>query len=370
MDYIGANHGMVRGNVDYVPGKVGNGFFFDSSGFLEIEAIDGFSTTSFSFDLWVKPRLNDRDPAPVFLIAHSRGDTSVSIMPDGSVCIRSEWRHGGCSSRSAAGLFNSGELAHMSIVRDGGVVNVYKNGTRIGSGGGSCCRSLASSIFFGGTQIGSQNAAILLDEIRFHSRALSDGEVFSIYNKTIVSEPDEALLAELDEAYALIESLQQEITELTDANSELENQIITLENQSTIYIGQIIELEAQLDELEQRVRDLEGQVETLETKVSGLEDQVADLQDQVQDLKTLISDLEGQIRYLEEKVRSLQAELDALKNLLNSSLDRLEQDFRATFRDSSFEIQGTTSEEKLENLVDAIIQLNKGRKMGLYKQLR
>lgn len=370
MDSLGPDHGMIQGTVEYVPGKKDTAFYFDGSGFLAIDTIAGFDTSRFSFDLWVRVQPGNRDPAPVFFIGHNRGDTSVVIMPDGSVCLRSEWRHGGCLSQTAADLFKPSELAHMTIVREGGVIRVYKNGTRIGTGANTCCLKLASEIFFGGTDVGTINAGVLLDEIRYYDRALTDEEVFTVYNEYVVNVPDEALLAELDQAYALISDLQQEVDELTQANAALEYQITDLESQNTIYISQILELEAQLNAMEQRVKNLEGQVITLESRVRGLEEQVADLQAQIENLKTHIVNLEGQIRYLEQKVHALQAELDALKQLLTMSLDLLEEDFRSTFKDPGFTIPGNSAEEKLENLVQAIIGLKKGRKRGLYKTLQ
>ncbi len=370
LDTLRDDHAQIQGNVYYEDGKIGKAFYFDGSGYMQVDSIAGFTATSFTFDLWIRPELSSWFQIPVINLYYRRGDTSVSISPDGSLCARIEWRHGGCTFSTGPGMFKTGELSHLTIVKAGGEMRLYKNGVRIAGGAASCCLKIESPIYFGGRLTSTRSERVMLDEIRYHDLPLTDEEVFALYNEYTISYPDEALEAELEAAYALIDSLQQEVASLNEANTDLEHQINTLESQNTIYVSQIIELEAQLDAMAQRVFELEGQVNSLESKVSGLESQVTDLQTQVAELKSLIGNLDSQIRYLEEKIRALQAELDALKQLLNTSIDRLEVDFRETFRDPGFEIRGETAEEEFENLVDAILNLNKGRKMDLYKQLR
>ena len=370
LDTLRNDHAQIQGYVTYENGKLGKAFYFDGGGFMHIDNIAGFTATSFTFDLWIRPELSPWFEIPVLSLYYSRGDTSVSIISDGSLCARIEWRHGGCTFSTGPGMFKTGELSHLTIVKAGGEMRLYKNGVRIAGGAASCCLKIESPIYFGGRYTSTRSERVMFDEIRYHAQPMSDEEVFALYNEYTVSYPDEALLAELEAAYALIESLQQEVASLNQTNSDLEYQIVTLENQNTVYISQITELESQLGDMAERVHDLESQLETLETRVSGLDQQVADLQQQIEELKSLVGGLESQITYLEDKVRALQAELDALKQTLNLSLNLLEEDFRATFHDPVFEIPGNNSEEKLENLVQAIIDLNKGRKMGLYKALR
>lgn len=66
-----------------------------------------------------------------------------------------------------------------------------------------------------------------------------------------------------------------------------------------------------------------------------------------------------------EKIVELQAQIDQI----NNGLARIQTDFRNVFNDPEFSILGDTPLQRFESLVEAILRLEKGRKMGVYKNL-
>lgn len=369
-DSLGTSTMLLHGDPVFTAGKIDQGFSFDGTSYAEVINLPGFDGDTFTLHMWLRVELSPWFGIPIFKFYHQRGDTSVGVDTGGALCGRIESRHGGCTFGTGPGTFKDGELAHITIVKQGSNMSVFKNGVRVGRGTGSCCHAAASSLFIGGERIKDRGVDLMLDEIYYHNLALTDEQVAAAYQDYLINFPDEALLAELEEAYTLIDTLQAQIDQITNNNETLKNEISELENQNQIYVSQLLAWEEELDALENQVEQLEQQVESLEDQVDGLEHQVQDLQDQVAQLKLLVSDLDQQVRDLEAQIDALQSELSQLKQQLISSLSTLEEDFRASFHDPDFVIPGELPEDKLDNLVQAIIDLNKGRKWGLYRALK
>lgn len=93
------------------------------------------------------------------------------------------------------------------------------------------------------------------------------------------------------------------------------------------------------------------------------------LQEEVDVLKEEADVLNTQKAQLQSQVETLQAALDLANNTLDQTLSQIEKDFQTTFRDPDFSIPGGTRLERQNQLIDAVIHLNKGRKMGLYQNL-
>ncbi|MCG8314566.1 MAG: hypothetical protein MI976_15260 [Pseudomonadales bacterium] len=368
-DSIGQSNASIVGDIEYAPGKLGQAFLLDGSGYLEIPTISEFSADRFTFHLWIRAELSNQRDIPLLLLGYERGDTSVHIKSNGSMCVRIQWRHGGCTFGTGSNTIRNNELAHITIVKNQGSLRIFKNGVLVGSGSGSCCLPITTSLYFGGTRIQDRGVTLMLDEITYSASALSDSEVAALFNEFINSNPDHQLLAELEEAYTLIDSFQEQIENLAVSNTELENQVTYLEQKNTLSASEIFALEAQVDQLENQVHQLENQLRDLDSKVASLDHEVAELKQHIAVLNDLISSLNMQVAYLEEQVDALQIELNYLKQLLTSSLARLVEDFRDTFNDPQFIIPGDSSDVQLDHLIDVIIDLNKGRKMGLYKSL-
>jgi len=89
-----------------------------------------------------------------------------------------------------------------------------------------------------------------------------------------------------------------------------------------------------------------------------------------------ISNLQQTISYLQNQVNNLTQQNQALQNQVNqlttglvSGLTNLQNHFRVVFHDPTFVIPGATPLEQYQNLINAILNLNKGRKEGIYTNL-
>jgi len=89
----------------------------------------------------------------------------------------------------------------------------------------------------------------------------------------------------------------------------------------------------------------------------------------IQDLQNQITALTAQNSQLQDQVNILNQENQTLTNGLLSGLNSVEQNFQQVFNDPQFEISGITLLEKFQSLVNAILQLEKGRKEGIYTNL-
>jgi hypothetical protein len=103
--------------------------------------------------------------------------------------------------------------------------------------------------------------------------------------------------------------------------------------------------------------------------VQELLDQVAALTTQVQALQNQLDAANGTVNNLTSQVTQLQAQLNQQSAATAALVNGVEADLRLTFNNPSFTIPGATPQQRLQNLINAISGLNKGRKEGLYQSL-
>jgi alpha-tubulin suppressor-like RCC1 family protein len=114
---------------------------------------------------------------------------------------------------------------------------------------------------------------------------------------------------------------------------------------------------------------LQDQVSTLTAQVSALNQQITQLQSQITNLTQQNQALQTQVNTLSAQNTQLQNQVNQLTTGLVSGLNNLQNDFRVTFNNPTFVISGATPSEQYQNLINAILNLNKGRKEGLYTNL-
>jgi len=85
-----------------------------------------------------------------------------------------------------------------------------------------------------------------------------------------------------------------------------------------------------------------------------------------QALEAQVNALTAHNAQLQQDLQNSQSQLARLTTVLTNGLVSLTNDFRSVFNDSTFVIPGATIEEQYQNLITAILNLNKGRKQGLY----
>jgi len=139
----------------------------------------------------------------------------------------------------------------------------------------------------------------------------------------------------------IVDNLQNQINTLTGANQTLQNQ----------------------------VNDLTAQVQSLQAQVNTLTGQAQTLTQQNQSLQNQLTSANQTINTLQPQIAQLQVQLAQSQAAVNDFLNSIEQDLRRTFNDPRFTIPGATTQQRLQNLMNAILSLNRGRKEGLYQAL-
>jgi chaperonin cofactor prefoldin len=150
-------------------------------------------------------------------------------------------------------------------------------------------------------------------------------------------------------------SFSASFTSIQQVIDNLQNQIntLTVENQT----------------LQNQVNDLTGLVQSLQMQVNTLNGQVQTLTSQNQTLQNQVNSLTQTINTLNAQLQQLQGQLNQSQAGINALLNSLEADFRKTFNNPNFTIPGATPQQRLQNLINALISLNKGRKEGIYQSL-
>lgn len=206
----------------------------------------------------------------------------------------------------------TGGWIHVAGTWDGATMRLYLEGAEVASGAFSGSIGYDSNpVLIGGEDDGGGIPGCCLfrghlDEIRLSDRALHPSE-FLIADRCAEDLADcQATLALCEEA------LDQVLGELSECQSDL--------------------------------------AEAAET-IGDLEDQIADLLDELAALQQENADLRATLARIE------------------SLLGQIESDFREVFSDPAFTIPGTTTAERVQSLVEAILRLNRGRKLPLYVEL-
>ncbi len=121
---------------------------------------------------------------------------------------------------------------------------------------------------------------------------------------------------------------------------------------------------------DQKISDLEDDVETLEETTSDQEDEINSLNTTIEDQVETIDNLNLTIGDRELQIETLTEKLETVNQSIDSGIKQVVSDFRKVFKDAGFDVSGDSNVKELENLLHAIINLNKGRKEGLYKDLK
>jgi len=114
---------------------------------------------------------------------------------------------------------------------------------------------------------------------------------------------------------------------------------------------QIIGLQSQVDSLAAQVNQLQGSLATTGATIQSLQSQIGGLNQQNAQLQSQVSTLTQQIQSV------------------NSGLQLVEADLRSTFNSSTFTIAGSTTNDRYDSLITAILALSKGQLQALYKNM-
>lgn len=182
------NDGTLTNGPTKAIGKIGQGLSFDfvNDVVTTSQAISGsISATTATLSAWVKPGTQyDTSGVPFNLgciICDSGGYIGIyrgsyaGIGHDAIVVANYSGSDYFVEANSTA--VNTREWAHIVLVHSGGILSAYSNGVFIGS-----VSSGNTSNLTGSWKIGSTNFNGTIDEVRIYNRALSAGEVKSLYD--------------------------------------------------------------------------------------------------------------------------------------------------------------------------------------------
>lgn len=134
--------------------------------------------------------------------------------------------------------------------------------------------------------------------------------------------------------------------------------------------GATAQCDAELAALQAEISELNNQINALQVENSQLRSQVGSLQDENLVLKNQVITLQADNATLKSQINALKAENAALKtqinqilNSVNASIDRVEAGL-------GINIPGASGTEQLNRLIDAILNLNPGRKQGIITQFQ
>jgi uncharacterized protein YoxC len=162
---------------------------------------------------------------------------------------------------------------------------------------------------------------------------------WSVFSTTAGS--DLSFSASFTSIQQVIDNLQNQINTLTGENQTLQNQ----------------------------VNDLTTQAQSLQAQVNTLTNQVQTLTQQKQSLQNQLNSANQTINTLNSQLSQLQAQLSQSQVAVAAFLNSIELDLRRTFNDPRFTIPGANTQQRLQNLTNALLNLNKGRKEGIYQAL-
>jgi regulator of replication initiation timing len=132
---------------------------------------------------------------------------------------------------------------------------------------------------------------------------------------------------------------------------------------------QVQSLQSQIAALQQQNAALQSQVGDLTAQNGQLQQQVGALAAQNAQLSAQVGQLQAQLGAANQTIQNQQAQLDQTQLAIDALLGGVERDFRTEFNDPQFYVPGGTRFARLQNLLGAILNLNHGRKQGLYTNL-
>jgi len=275
---------------------------------------------------------------------------------------------------------------HVVAIRDyGKEIKLFVNGELVASAIDNIVGSIANTeplMFHGWTSggCGWGMSATTLDEVAIYNRALSMEEIQrhyqnglngSGYEETDPPPPPPADKCQQDLSAAMVEiqNLQARLDTLTTQNTQLQNQVSDLNQQIAPLNNQIGILTQTNQALQTQVDTLSAQNAQFQSQVNALNQQITQLQNQIINLTQQNQALQTQVDTLSTRNTQLQTQANQLTAELASGLTNLQNDVRLIFNDPAFAIPGTAPAEQYQNLINAIRNLNNGRKEGIYTNL-
>lgn len=270
------------------------------------------------------------------------------------------------------------QWSHLSAVSHDGLVTVYINLQSAGSKYATYPTG-SSSIQFGGLTGPDREFFGMIDEVAIYNRALSAEEIWQHYQNGLEGRgyeigPNPVAVAEpgLDENGLLILDGSRSY----DPDGTIVSWDWVLANRDSegndfIFPGEIASaaVDVGIYDVTLTVTDDDGLTDTDTTVLYvpaglGVCPELQALVDEI--METLGVTNQDQII---PAIIDLQNQLDEIDDTLTTDLGSIDTDFQNVFNDPDFAVPGDTLLEKFEALTQAVLDLNKGRKEGIYVNL-
>jgi hypothetical protein len=185
-DIIGTNNGVIVGGVSFVPGKVGQAFSLDGSGYISVPAspsLDVAASGKFTIEGWINPQsVGSQEP-----IAEWQDGVQfwISVGASGNLFAMVVDTNGnGHPLISSPGVVAADQFQHVALTYDNtsGVGTLYLNGVVLTTTNLGAFAPQTSTSLGLGTRLGLINWVGLLDEISVYNVALTPSQIAAIYN--------------------------------------------------------------------------------------------------------------------------------------------------------------------------------------------
>jgi hypothetical protein len=187
-DDTGANQGLVQSGVSFAPGKVGQAFVLNGTpnSYVEIQTTNGLNftgNTPMSVEFWAyRTGIFSVSANLHFLGKRAPGCGGFQYQ------VASDPQTGGIQFGASGGSAGTGVVmplnawVHVAGTYDGTTFRIYTNGVLGGSFVGSLGPQNSARLRLGNSSGECEPFIGLLDEVAMYNRALSGGEILSIFN--------------------------------------------------------------------------------------------------------------------------------------------------------------------------------------------
>ncbi|PWU11255.1 MAG: hypothetical protein C5B50_23760 [Verrucomicrobia bacterium] len=186
LDLAGGNNGMLMGNVSYGPGMVGQAFVMGGNGsYVQLSNAPALQVQSFTIEAWLQRASSSVTTGSGNvggeIFAYGPGGYAFAIYNDGRLSLSKV----GTSEVATTSLVTDTSFHHLAVTKSGTVVVFYMDGAAYPAPSYDPGFTFSTTPAIGATlgfSAGQYNFWGIIDEIAFYNRALSAGEIQTIFD--------------------------------------------------------------------------------------------------------------------------------------------------------------------------------------------
>ena len=186
-DIVGTATGLLSGHAGYAAGLVGNAFSFDGTdSSVQLGSVASLKIQDLTIETWIK-RASATSPSqtpgfPGCILGGGVNSYAFAFVPDGHLTFSQV----GASRIDSTAVISDTEWHHVGVTRSGSQIRFYLDGVDVGGGAYSPALTFDSPFVIGSlAQVvagaGTEPFWGLIDELSVYNRALSQGELQSVF---------------------------------------------------------------------------------------------------------------------------------------------------------------------------------------------